>query len=182
MAKHRTSDYLNFSTKKRLFNHISQNICFLSPKSLPLYKLCEYENNLAFKSIPLLDLSLIEMTQRAVSMRLILKHKPMIWRTEINTNVQRMGDKGRTGGHATRWLCFPGGKHTAWSLQEGISPKSPELLCKERTHRRRFDSPTLQNLFTDRSVFSLRSQHFSGQHILEVLHVSECRSSKKQNE
>lgn len=120
------------------------------------------------------------MTQRALSMRLILKHKPTVWRTEINTApVQRMGDKAAQEGPLLDDFVYLGGN--TWSLQEGISPKSAELLWKGRTHSR-FDSPTLQNLSTDRSVFSLRSQHFSGQHILEVLHVSECRSSKKQNE
>lgn len=114
-------------------------------------------------------------------MRLILKHKPRIWRTEINTSVQGMGDKAAQEGMLLDDFVYPGGKHTTWSLQEGISLKFAELLCKGRTHRH-FDSSTLQKLFTDCSVFSLMSQHFLGQYILEVLHVSKCRSSKKQNE
>lgn len=50
------------------------------------------------------------MTQRAPSMRLILKHKPTIRRTEINkTGVQRMGDKAAQEGTLLDNFVYPGG-------------------------------------------------------------------------
>lgn len=131
------------------------------------------------KSIPLLlDLSLTEMTQRAASMRLILKHKPTIRRTEINTTgVQRMGDKAAQEGTLLDNFVYPGGwgvGNTPRGAFRKASPPSLPSCCVKEGHTAASTVPPSRTFSQTGSVFSLNepallgAAHLGGASCLKV--------------